>query len=311
MIEKNSQYWIDRAKEIDKLDIKNEKDLLKELIKLYEKAYNETLNELYAFYAKYGDEHGLSYKEAQKLLQPIELKECSARIRRLSDMLEKIDKSTPFGKARASQIQREIQLLRGRGRITREQALLDSINEKWIDTAYKVDKKLGDLIKETYTREFKHSLEQAGVQKVMLPVKALESALLMPTFGNHFSDTIWKNKDKLVAFIRSEIRTGLVRGTNVRKTAKKLEKLLNVTAYEAKRLVVTENCIARTQGSLDGYMKSDVVQYLCIIVAMDEKTCVDCRDQETAIIKKEEAQVGVNIPPFHPNCRCAVAPYFE
>lgn len=226
-------------------------------------------------------------------------------------MLEKIDKSTPFGKARASQIQREIQLLRGRGRITREQALLDSINEKWIDTAYKVDKKLGDLIKETYTREFKHSLEQAGVQKVMLPVKALESALLMPTFGNHFSDTIWKNKDKLLAFIRSEIRTGLVRGTNVRKTAKKLEKLLNVTAYEAKRLVVTENCIARTQGSLDGYMKSDVVQYLCIIVAMDEKTCVDCRDQETAIIKKEEAQVGVNIPPFHPNCRCAVAPYFE
>ena len=34
MIEKNSQYWIDRAREIDKLDIKNEKDLLKELIKL-------------------------------------------------------------------------------------------------------------------------------------------------------------------------------------------------------------------------------------------------------------------------------------
>ncbi len=56
MIEKNSQYWLDRAKEIDKLDIKNEKDLLKELIKLYEKAYNETLNELYAFYAKYGND---------------------------------------------------------------------------------------------------------------------------------------------------------------------------------------------------------------------------------------------------------------
>ena len=58
-------------------------------------------------------------------------------------------------------------------------------------------------------------------------------------------------------------------------------------------------------------MKYDVVQYLCIIGGMDEKTCVDCREQESAIIKKEEAQVGVNIPPFHPNCRCAVAPYFE
>ena len=225
----NSQYWLDRAIEVDKKDLETEMKVWKEICELYEDSYNRTVEKIQAFYTKYGDEHGLSYQQAIKLLDPIELKECSRRIQRLYDLKKSIDTSTPLGRQRASQIQREIQLLRNRGRITRELALLDSINEEWINTAYKIDEKLGDLVSSTYSREYTHALEQAGVQKINLPVKALESAILIPTFGDHFSDRVWKNKDKLLGFIRTEIRRGLVEGNNVRKTTTKLQKQLGVT----------------------------------------------------------------------------------
>jgi SPP1 gp7 family putative phage head morphogenesis protein len=311
MANKHSQYWLDRAIEVDKQDLEAEMKLLKEIFALYEDSYNRTIEKIQAFYTKYGDEHGLTYQQAIKLLDPIELKECSRRIKRLHDLKESIDTSTPLGRQRASQIQREIQLLRNRGRITRELALLDSINEEWINTAYKIDEKLGDLVSKTYSREYIHALEQAGVEKIYLPVKALESAILIPTFGDHFSDRVWKNKDKIVSFVKTEIRRGLVEGTNVRKTTTKLMKQLDVTRYEARRLVVTENAIARVNGSLEGYRASDIVEWLVVIEVMDARTCPQCKDIDGDTVKLSNAIIGDNIPPFHPLCRGTIAPYFE
>ena len=308
---KDLEYWLSRAIDRDNLDKERENKLLKELFALYEEAYKDTQEKLYAFYVKYGDEKGLSYKDAKKSLQAIELKECSNRIRRLSDLKKNIDTSTPYGRERAKQIQKEIQLLRSRGVVTREMALMDSINEKWIEVAYKIDKKLGDLVKETYKREYQDSLKEAGVSKIMISDKTMESAILVPTFGEHFSERVWKNKDKIVTFARTEIRKGLVEGTNVRKTAKKLQNQLGATEYEAMRLVVTENAIARTNGSLEGYRESRVVQYVTVITVGDKKTCPDCQDLDGERIPLSEAIVGVNVPPLHPKCRCAVAPYFE
>ena len=308
---KDLEYWLSRAIDRDNLDKDREQRLLKELFALYEDAYKDTQEKLFAFYVKYGDEKGLSYKDAKKSLKAIELKECSNRIKRLSDLKNNIDTSTPYGKERAKQIQKEIQLLRSRGIVTREMALMDSINEKWIQVAYKIDVKLGDLIKETYKREYQDSLREAGVSPIRISDKTMESAILVPTFGEHFSERVWKNKDKIVTFARTEIRKGLVEGTNVRKTAKKLEKQMGVSNYEAMRLVVTENAIARTNGSLEGYRESRVVEKVIVIPVGDKRTCPECMDLDGVVIPLEQAIVGVNVPPIHPKCRCAVAPYIE
>ena len=88
-------------------------------------------------------------------------------------------------------------------------------------------------------------------------------------------------------------------------------KQLDVTRYEARRLVVTENAVARVNGSLEGYRASDVVEYLVVIEVMDARTCPDCKDHDGDTIKLSNVIVGDNIPPFHPLCRGTVAPYFE
>lgn len=308
---KNKDYWLKRKIDRNKRSIKEEEELLKEIYKLLEECYEITLDNIYKFYGKFATEEGITIAEAQKLLTPIELKECADRIKRLVEVADNIDTSTPFGKARKKQIEREIRILRGRGRITREQLLNDAINEEWIKTALKMDEKLGKLLSKQYERAFKEALEDAGVKTTKIPIHTIESAILIPKFTYHFSDNIWKNKDKLITFINTELRRGIVQGTDVRKTAKKLKDTMQVQKYEAKRLVVTETQVVQNEGALEGYRKSGVVEKVRVISAGDKRVCGVCIDKDDTIVNLDEAVVGDTIPPFHPNCRCTVVPYFD
>lgn len=308
---KNRDYWLKRKIERNNRSIKEENELLEEIFELLAECYEETLNNIYEFYGKYADKEGISISQAQKLLTPIELKENAKRIKRLVEVADKIDTSTPFGKQRKKQIEKEIRLLRGRGKITREMLLNDAINEEWIKVALEMDKKLGEHLAMNYERSFKEALEEAGEKTTKIARKTIESAILMPTFAYHFSDTIWKNKDKLIAFINTEVRKGVVQGIDVRKTAKKLQESMEVQKYQAKRLVVTETASIQLNGTLEGYKQSGVVEKVQVLVAMDKRTCGKCKDHEGAIVELSKAVVGDNIPPFHPNCRCSIVVYFD
>ena len=294
---RNDKYW----RLIDELDRRNEDELLYRLAQLLEQSYYDTEKEIYAFYGEFSTDNSLSYEEAIRLLTPIELKECSNRIKRLKAIADKLG-NTPFELARKEQIKREIRILQGRGRITRLQALSDSINEKWIETTLQIDKEIGELLSETYTREYKESSETE------IPIKQIEAAILIPIFGRHFSDNVWRNKDNIVAFINSEVRKGLVTGQDVRETAKLLQLQEAVAYHQAERLVRTENCVARTQGTLNGYKNSGTVNAVEILVANDERMCPNCGSRAGTVIQLDKAVIGNNIPPFHCNCRCCILP---
>ena len=294
---RNDEYW----RLIDELDRRNEDELLYRLAQLLEQSYYDTEREIYAFYGEFSTDNSLSYEEAMRLLTPIELKECSNRIKRLKAIADKLG-NTPFELARKEQIKREIRILQGRGRITRLQALSDSINEKWIETTLQIDKEIGELLSETYTREYKESSETE------IPIKQIEAAILIPIFGRHFSDNVWRNKDNIVAFVNSEVKKGLVTGQDVRETAKLLHLQEAVAYHQAERLVRTENCVARTQGTLNGYKNSDTVNAVEILVANDERMCPNCGSRAGTVIQLDKAVIGNNIPPFHCNCRCCILP---
>ena len=297
---RNDEYW----RLIDEFDRRNEDKLLYRLAQLLEQSYYDTEREIYAFYGEFSTDNSLSYEEAMRLLTPIELKECSNRIKRLKAIADKLG-NTPFELARKEQIKREIRILQGRGRITRLQALSDSINEKWIETTLQIDKEIGELLSETYTREYKESSETE------IPIKQIEAAILIPIFGRHFSDNVWRNKDNIVAFVNSEVKKGLVTGQDVRETAKLLHLQEAVAYHQAERLVRTENCVARTQGTLNGYKNSGTVNAVEILVANDERMCPNCGSRAGTVIQLDKAVIGNNIPPFHCNCRCCILPVID
>lgn len=294
MTMRNSEYWASRDIE----DKYSEDAVLTIIYSLLEEGYRDTQQLIYAFYGEYSEDNNITYEEATRLLTPIELKECTNRIKRLKSSLNSLDDS-PLGNATRASIEREIRLLQGRGRITRLQSLCDSINEKWIDVSMQIDKTLGELLRETHAREYHQSLLEAGVAKTVIPMKQIEAAILIPTFGNSFSDNVWRNKNNIVAFINTEITKGLVTGRDIRKTAKLLLAQQGVAKYQAARLVRTENCAARTAGTLRGYKDSKTVKYVEILVAGDERMCPGCGSKAGEVIPLNKAIIGDNIPPFH------------
>ncbi len=48
-----------------------------------------------------------------------------------------------------------------------------------------------------------------------------------------------------------------------------------------------------------------------ILATLDSRTSWICQDMDGVIIPLSEKEVGVNYPPFHPNCRTTTIPYFE
>jgi hypothetical protein len=60
---------------------------------------------------------------------------------------------------------------------------------------------------------------------------------------------------------------------------------------------------------MDAYQNTTAEEYM-ILATLDRKTCEICGDQDTKHYMIKDAKVGVNMPPFHPNCRCTTVVYF-
>ena len=48
-----------------------------------------------------------------------------------------------------------------------------------------------------------------------------------------------------------------------------------------------------------------------ILAILDDRTSDICQEMDGTIVPLNEKEVGINYPPFHPNCRTTTIPYFE
>jgi len=48
-----------------------------------------------------------------------------------------------------------------------------------------------------------------------------------------------------------------------------------------------------------------------VVVSLDSHTCEFCQVLDGKVFSMKEFAVGLSAPPFHPYCRCCIAPYFD
>lgn len=297
MIEKNRLYWLKRAEQQDKLARKEEDEIIKEVAKLYEEAFLESYRDLYQFYLDYCDEDGiLTMEEAMKLLEPVNLKDNAKKIKALNEI---------YKQTGDEYVRKYMKFLQARGKVTRQQALIDGIHVRFIEATAKSNEVMAKKLEKMYKREFKDALEAVGEESKAIPNRAVMFAVAYKWSGLNFSDRIWKNKDKLITFLDQELTKAIIKGVDGRKVARngELRKLLkdqekNVR-WNCERLIRTESSHIRVQASLDGYKKSKYVNAVEILVAGDERMCSDCGDKDGVVIVLENVVVGDNVPPFH------------
>ena len=165
-----------------------------------------------------------------------------------------------------------------------------------------------DWLREEYKREFQQYAEFME-DKTFYNVypQQVKAAVSTNWSGEHFSRRIWDNKSKLVEALNRVVVNGIALGVSRQKMNKMILKEFNTAYYYADRLVRTESMFIYNRAHYDYYKQAGIVQYE-FLAEIDDRTSVKCKDHNRKVYCLAEAQVGLNYPPLHPNCRSTVIP---
>ena len=254
---KQKVYWEQRMKDL----IKSENKILKELNRVYKRAYSKlelALSDIY--------------------IQMMEDGEVSPA------NLYKYDRYT-----------------------TLQKALKDLAN----DMGKAEQMTISSWLEELYKSEFEQYAEFMG-DKTFYNVypQQVEAAVKTNWSGEHFSERIWNNKKLLVQQLDKIILDGIALGVSRKELNKMLLKKFDTVYYCADRIVRTESMFIYNRAHYDYYSKAGIRQYE-FLAEIDNRTSVKCKDHNRKVYYLAEAQVGLNYPPLHPNCRSTVIPVIK
>jgi SPP1 gp7 family putative phage head morphogenesis protein len=172
-----------------------------------------------------------------------------------------------------------------------------------------------DVLNETFEAAFYQTAYSAavgtgvGIGFAKLSHSAIELAVKYPWSGAMFSERIWDNRTNLVKELRSTITNGLIKGSSVQKMSRELKNNMNSSYKDSLRLIRTETTHVVTEATSQSYEAMELNSYM-FIGTLDARTSKTCQSLDGKIFKLKDKQVGVNMPPMHPNCRSAITPYF-
>lgn len=128
--------------------------------------------------------------------------------------------------------------------------------------------------------------------------------------GKTFSQKIWTNQERLINELSREFVVSATRGANIKESAKRLSQRMDVDYKRCLRLLNTEDSFFSNQAVLEAYKNTTSEQYR-ILATLDSRTCGVCGSLDLQVFNIKDAKAGINLPPFHPNCRCTTTIYFE
>ena len=272
-----------------------------------EKAFNQTKRELQktieAFYFRYAEENGLSYAAAQKRLDKEELGELQDFINLAMQNIGKYNQTVNNMSLKA--------------RITRYQALemqVDAILRQLYALDYEAQAKetMQEVYEESYYRTWYNIDQYRGFHSNFAQVDPVmvQTLLEYPFNGAAFSIRLWKQKDHLQTQLMEAMTTIMIQGKHPSTLTAEFAKKMNSKKFDAYRLLHTESSFLMSEATHAGY-KEDGVEKYQILAILDSKTCGICGDLDGNVYEVGKEVVGVNMPPFHPLCRCTDTPYYD
>lgn len=305
MAKSNSEYWIDRGTQnIKKADryAQNQADLITRWFKRATKEMTDKVNE---YYKKYADKNGISIKDAKAALNDPKLLNTT-----LEEYYALVDKyiDDPETKALLDKI--------GYARsINREEFLKLQLNTILSDLYFKYDELTTDTLtksfEETYYKEIfdQQQFEGIGSSFQRISTNQVLAAVTTNWSGKNYSERVWDNqRASLARRVNRIVTTGMITGRSVKEMRQDLEKEMNTSTYNARRLIRTECNYVTGQARLRAYNENGTKQYQFLAV-LDLRTSEICRSLDFKIFDVDKARVGVNMNPMHPHCRSTTVPY--
>ena len=184
------------------------------------------------------------------------------------------------------------------------------LNAKQVGQAeyIKTSQGYGLAIAESWRNTFKD--HGAGKSYQNIPFETLERIMTLRPNGEDFANAIWRNTDRLANRTMEILASGIQLGKSQKTMARELSELTNETIHNANRIVRTETAYYYNQITLEQYRQLGIERYRFIAV-LDRKTSAICHSHEGETFEVAKAQVGVNFPPLHPNCRSGTIAVYD
>lgn len=300
-------YWVKRALEIQDDIYKDVKKTEKLLAAQYKFALDEIQASLSLFYTKYGEENKISYAQAMKQMDAYDISNYGFKMNQLKQ--KALATNNPF-------VIVEMEKLFQVGRVARFQSLMAQIDAQLILLGHEQQIEMEEALKGVYESAYyktAFTIQQAtgfGVALATLNPEVVQEALTFAWSGDQFSERIWSNRFKLVTEMRQTITQGMIQGKSNQKMARELANKMDASYKNSLRLIRTETAYVATEATAKSYENEGVESYM-FIGTLDNKTSNVCQALDGKIFKVKDKQVGKNASPMHPNCRSAMAPYFD
>lgn len=119
--------------------------------------------------------------------------------------------------------------------------------------------------------------------------------------GNRFSDRLWADKDALYGNLYRTLTQGIAQGLDLKGMSDLFRRSYNAGAYVVKRLLRTEFNRLQNECLMLSYRDNGAERYEYVAI-LDERTTETCEGLNGQTFAVKDAEVGVNMPPMHPNC---------
>nr|DAI01583.1 MAG TPA: minor capsid protein [Caudoviricetes sp.] len=307
---KTADYWKDRFEEVEKRCHSEGATAYREIEEQYRQAQKELEKQISVWYQRFADNNNVTMQEARRLLTSGEL----------AELKWDVNEYIKYGKQNAidSKWMKQLENASARAHISRLEALKLQMQQQ-VEVAFgnQLDS-VDSAMRAVYNTGYMHTAFEiqkgfgVGHNFAALNQTLIDGVLKKPWApdGKNFSDRIWSNKQKLISELNTNLTQGIIIGKDPQKIINEMSKRLNVSKTNAGRLVMTESAAIASRAQEDCFKELGVEEYE-IVATLDSHTSEICQDMDGKVFKMSERQIGINAPPFHPNCRTTTIPYFD
>lgn len=290
---KKNKHWQER--EAIKDNIKRDKELTKEINKRLDQLMKDVETEINRELQAYAKGQNIDLEEVYQRINEMDVK-----------AFEKKAKEYVKNKDFSATANYELKIYNRKMRINRLEWIKSMLGIELVNGFDDIEKILDEYFKDSAKREM---IKQSGIlgDTVMNNYSEVIEKVVNGSFHNAtFSKRIWQYQNELKAELDKLLSRQMVNGHNPRRVARDLRKEFDVTKFEAERMMRTES--ARIQGELQksSYERFEVKEYEWVT---EPTACSVCKDiARGGRYKVKDMEIGINMIPAHPNCRCSTVP---
>ncbi len=291
-----NDYWRDRElKHIEKM-IKDDDILAKKITSNQLRAMDEIQEQIDAFYGRYADIEGISMSEAKKRVNKLDIEKYERKAKRYV-------KERKFTKI----ANEEMRLYNATMQINRLELLKANIHLELLAMTSEEQRILFEAMTKSARAEY---TRQSGIlgETIAFNQQSINAIVNSSFLTATWSERLWDNQDALRSELDRLLNRGIIQGRNPRELARELRKKFKTNVYNSERLLRTE--MARVQQDVfqDSMKQSGYDQYIYIA---ESSACPICSALDNEVFDLKDAEVGINIYPMHPNCRCSTSAYMD